>query len=140
MLSIDSLSIFQVFNTIHWYVFWVCLFSLVQGFIVNGVINAVITNLERRFELPSSKAGLIASSNDFLALFLVLLISFYGSERNKPRIIGVGVLVLAAGSFLFSLPHFFTGVYSYSSAGRRLLVWDACWCTIACVCVACVYY
>lgn len=111
-------SCLQMFNTIHWYVTWVCLFSIVQGFIVNGVINAVISSLERRFDLPSSKSGLIASSNDFLAFFLVLLISFYGSERNKPRIIGCGVVVLAVGSLLFSLPHFMTDLYNYSGTGQ----------------------
>ncbi|KAH3750801.1 hypothetical protein DPMN_185335 [Dreissena polymorpha] len=103
----------QMFNTIRWYVFWVCVFSLFQGFIVNGVINAVITTLEKRYDLPSSKSGLIASSNDFFAFFLVLVISFYGSDRHKPKLIGIGVLVLGLGSFVFSLPQFFTGKYDF---------------------------
>ena len=111
-------SCLQVFNTIRWYVFWVCVFSIVQGFIVNGVVNAIITTLEKRFDLPSSKSGLIASSNDFLALFLVLLISFYGSERHKPKLIGIGVIVLGLGSFIFSIPHFPPDLYDYGGAGR----------------------
>jgi hypothetical protein len=99
-------------------VFWVCIFSVVQGFIVNGVVNAIITTLERRFDLPSSKSGLIASSNDFLAFFLVLVISFYGSERHKPKLIGIGVIVLGLGSFIFSIPHFPPDLYDYGGSGR----------------------
>ncbi|XP_021367866.1 solute carrier organic anion transporter family member 4A1-like [Mizuhopecten yessoensis] len=102
----------QRFNTIRWFVFWACVFSLFQGFIVNGVINAIISTLEKRFELPSSKSGLIVSSNDFFACFLVLVISYYGSHRHKPKIIGIGILTLGLGSFVFSLPHFMTERYS----------------------------
>uniref|UniRef100_K1RCR9 Solute carrier organic anion transporter family member n=1 Tax=Magallana gigas TaxID=29159 RepID=K1RCR9_MAGGI len=104
----------QVFNSIRWYVFFTCVFSLFQGYLVNGVINAIISTLEKRFELPSSKSGLIVSSNDFIAFFLVLFISFYGGERHKPRLIGLGIITLGIGSFIFSLPHFFTGLYSVS--------------------------
>ncbi|XP_022324180.1 solute carrier organic anion transporter family member 4A1-like [Crassostrea virginica] len=104
----------QVFNSIRWYVFFTCVFSLFQGYLVNGVINAIISTLEKRFELPSSKSGLIVSSNDFIAFFLVLFISFYGGERHKPRLIGIGIITLGIGSFIFSLPHFLAGSYSVS--------------------------
>ena len=107
----------QVFNSIRWFVFWTCAFSLFQGFVVNGVINAIISTLEKRFELPSSKSGLIASSNDFFAFFLVLAISYYGGNRNKPKLIGIGILTLGIGSFVFSLPHFLAGEYSYGNTG-----------------------
>ncbi|CAG2251193.1 SLCO4A [Mytilus edulis] len=105
----------QVFNSIRWFVFWTCVFSLVQGFIVNGVINAVISTLEKRYELPSSKSGLIASSNDFFAFFLVLAISYYGGKRNKPKLIGIGILTLGIGSIVFSLPQFLAGEYNFGS-------------------------
>ena len=107
-------SCLQVFNSIRWYVFFTCVFSLFQGYLVNGVINAIISTLEKRFELPSSKSGLIVSSNDFIAFFLVLFISFYGGERHKPRLIGIGIVTLGIGSFIFSLPHFLAGSYSVS--------------------------
>ena len=112
-LSVGA-SCLQVFNSIRWYVFFTCVFSLFQGYLVNGVINAIISTLEKRFELPSSKSGLIVSSNDFIAFFLVLFISFYGGERHKPRLIGIGIITLGIGSFIFSLPHFLAGSYSVS--------------------------
>ncbi|XP_046573481.1 solute carrier organic anion transporter family member 4A1-like [Haliotis rubra] len=106
----------QVFNTIRWYVFWTSVFSLFQGFTINGVTNAIISSLETRFELSSSLSGLIISSNDFLALFLVLVISYYGATRNKPRLIAGGIFLLGLGSFVFALPHFIAGVYNYKSS------------------------
>lgn len=113
-------SCLQVFNSIRWYVFFTCVFSLFQGYLVNGVINAIISTLEKRFELPSSKSGLIVSSNDFIAFFLVLFISFYGGGRHKPRLIGLGIITLGIGSFIFSLPHFFTGLYSVSGGNQSV--------------------
>ncbi|KAK3587445.1 hypothetical protein CHS0354_007936 [Potamilus streckersoni] len=109
----------QIFNRIGWYVFWTCLFSFLQGFVVNGVLNAIISTLEKRFELPSSRSGLIASSNDFLAFFFVLGISYYGGRRNKPLLIGIGIVVLGLGSCIFSIPHFAAGVYNYKASVSR---------------------
>lgn len=97
--------------------FWTSVFSLAQGFIVNGVVNAVLTSLETRFELPSTRSGLIPSSNNFLALFLVLLITYWGGQRHKPRIMALGVLVVGLGSLVFALPHFMADVYNYKSSG-----------------------
>lgn len=114
------ISCLQVFNSIRWYVFFTCVFSLFQGYLVNGVINAIISTLEKRFELTSSQSGLIVSSNDFIAFFLVLFISFYGGERHKPRLIGLGIITLGIGSFIFSLPHFFTGLYSVSGGKQSV--------------------
>ena len=88
---------------------------------MNGVINAVISTLEKRFELPSSKSGLIASSNDFFAFFLVLIVSYYGGRRNKPKLIGLGIFTLGIGSFVFALPHFLADEYSYGSTGKYIM-------------------
>ncbi|XP_070188236.1 solute carrier organic anion transporter family member 4A1-like isoform X2 [Littorina saxatilis] len=103
----------QPFNSIQWFVLWTSLFSFVQGFVVNGCINAVITSLETRFGFPSSRSGLIPSSNNFISLFVVLFISFYGARRNKPRIMAAGIFLVALGSLIFSLPHFISGLYNY---------------------------
>ena len=119
-LSLSFPSCLQLFNRIRWFVLWASLFSFLQGFIVNGVINAVVTSLETRFELPSTRSGLIPSSNNFIALVVVLLITYYGAGPSKPRIIAAGVLLVALGSLIFSLPHFITGLYVYRSSGMAV--------------------
>ena len=56
-----------------------------QGFIINGLINVVISTLERRFDLPSTKTGLIASTYDISTATLVVFVSYYGEKRHKVR-------------------------------------------------------
>ena len=90
------------------------MFNFFEGFVVNGVINVVLVALEKRYALPSSKSGLIASSNDFGAVVCCVLIGYFGEQRHKPKIMGTGVLLMAAGCLVFSLPHFIGGEYKYS--------------------------
>ncbi|XP_060071533.1 solute carrier organic anion transporter family member 4A1-like [Ylistrum balloti] len=104
----------QVFNSIRWHVFWQCVFNFFEGFIVNGVINVVIPSLEKRYEMSSSRSSIIASANDFGALVVLIFISYYGGQRNKPRIMAAGVFLMSLGSLIFSLPQFVGDEYKYT--------------------------
>ena len=60
---------------------------LLQGMLVNGFVNVVITTLERRFDLRSAESGFIASSYDVGSLLTVIPISYFGGlvGASKPR-------------------------------------------------------
>ncbi|KAH3858651.1 solute carrier organic anion transporter family member 4A1-like [Dreissena polymorpha] len=103
----------QRMNTIKVHVFWQCVFCFFEGFIVNGVINVVLVALEKRYSLPSSRSGLIASANDFGSIICSVLFGYFGEKRHKPRLMGTGILLMAAGSLVFSLPHFIGEAYKY---------------------------
>lgn len=47
----------QIFNTPRWMLFFLCVASFLQGMIINGFINTVITSIERRFDLRSYQVG-----------------------------------------------------------------------------------
>lgn len=96
----------QVFNTPRWVLFFLCVASFLQGMIVNGFINTVVTSIERRFDLRSYQAGLIASSYDIATCFCLAFVSYFGGTRHKPRWLGWGVLIMALGSLVFALPQF----------------------------------
>ncbi|XP_028266760.1 solute carrier organic anion transporter family member 4A1 [Parambassis ranga] len=101
----------QFFNTPRWVLFFLCVASFLQGMIVNGLINTVVTSIERRFDLRSYQAGLIASSYDIAACVCLAFVSYFGGTGHKPRWLGWGVLIMAVGSLVFTLPHFTTPSY-----------------------------
>ncbi|XP_062316371.1 solute carrier organic anion transporter family member 4A1 isoform X2 [Osmerus eperlanus] len=104
----------QAFNTPRWVLFFLCVASFLQGMIVNGFINTVVTSIERRFDLRSYQAGLIASSYDIAACVCLAFVSYFGGTGHRPRWLGWGVLVMALGSLVFALPHFTTPAYQVS--------------------------
>ncbi|KAJ3586703.1 hypothetical protein NHX12_013099 [Muraenolepis orangiensis] len=104
----------RLFNTPHWLLFFLCVASFLQGMIVNGFINTVVTSIERRFDLRSYEAGLIASSYDIAACVCLAFVSYFGGTGHKPRWLGWGVVVMALGSLVFALPHFTTAPYQVS--------------------------
>lgn len=101
----------QVFNTPYWVLFFLCVASFLQGMIINGFINTVVTSIERRFDLHSYQAGLIASSYDIAACVCLAFVSYFGGTGHKPHWLGWGVLIMAFGSLVFALPHFTTPCY-----------------------------
>ncbi|XP_026110025.1 LOW QUALITY PROTEIN: solute carrier organic anion transporter family member 4A1-like [Carassius auratus] len=101
----------QTFNTPRGFFFFLCVASFLQGMIINGFINTVITSIERRFDLRSYQAGLIASSYDIAACVCLTFVSYFGGTGHKPRWLGWGVLIMALGSLVFALPHFTTPPY-----------------------------
>ncbi len=104
----------QVFNTSRWLLFFLCVASFLQGMIINGFINTVVTSIERRFDLRSYQAGLIASSYDIAACVCLAFVSYFGGTGHKPHWLGLGVLIMALGSLVFALPHFTTPNYQVS--------------------------
>ncbi|XP_048259145.1 solute carrier organic anion transporter family member 4C1-like [Haliotis rufescens] len=110
----------QCMNSIQAHVIWQCVFNFCEGFVVNGIINVVIVALETRYALPSSMSGLISSSNDFGTFLVILPISYFGEHRHKPRLMAMGIVVMALGSLLFALPHFIGGEYEYTLSNNGM--------------------
>ena len=79
-LGSDKISTFFVFLLTQFVL-------LIQGIIVNGLINVVITTLERRFGLESVTSGQIASSYDIGSLLTVIPVTYFGGRvtASKPR-------------------------------------------------------
>lgn len=110
----------QKFRNPRWVLFWLCWAGFLQGLIVNGFINVVITTIEKRYQLRSTESGLIAGGYDIASFLCLIPVSYFGGSRSKPVFIGSGVLVLALGSFVFSLPHYMSGQYSFSQEQEDL--------------------
>ncbi|XP_061125182.1 solute carrier organic anion transporter family member 1C1-like isoform X1 [Syngnathus typhle] len=79
-------------------------------------MKSSITQIERRFDIPSSLIGVIDGSFEMGNLLVIAFVSYFGAKLHRPRLIGIGCLIMAAGSFLISLPHFLQGPYKYETS------------------------
>ena len=46
----------------------------------------------------------------------VLIYGYYGTHGHRPRLLGIGMAILASGAFIFALPQLISGKYSYVDA------------------------
>ncbi|XP_044302084.1 solute carrier organic anion transporter family member 4C1 [Varanus komodoensis] len=103
----------QICNSAKGYLAFYSLLSILQGIIVNGLINVSISTIEKRYDLNSSFTGVISAGYDISFCVLCLFISFYGEKGHKPRWLAFASLMIALGALVFSLPHFTVGAYTY---------------------------
>ncbi|KAL4228990.1 Solute carrier organic anion transporter [Mactra antiquata] len=101
----------QKFNNPRMMLFIMSTYVFIQGFIVNGIFNVIISTLERRFHLRSTQMGLAASSYDFSAAIFGVLFSYLGSGRHKPRWLTMSSVCMVLGSVVMASPHFTTDLY-----------------------------
>ena len=96
-----------------WILVFLCWASTMQGMVINGFVNAVISSLEQRFGLKSTETGVIAGSYDIGSMLSVIPITYFGGRlgASKPQYISWGLLLMGFGSLMFALPHFTTDVY-----------------------------
>ncbi|XP_053872277.1 solute carrier organic anion transporter family member 1C1 isoform X2 [Malaclemys terrapin pileata] len=76
-------------------------------------LKSTITQIERRFDIPSSLVGVIDGSFEIGNLLIIILVSYFGAKLHRPKIIGAGCLIMSAGTFLIAMPQFFMGRYRY---------------------------
>ncbi|KAK2858861.1 hypothetical protein Q5P01_003481 [Channa striata] len=79
-------------------------------------MKSSITQIERRFNIPSSLTGLVDGSFEIGNLLVIAFVSYFGAKLHRPRLIGIGCFVMAIGSFIIVLPHFFQGLYKYETS------------------------
>ena len=83
-----SLVLFQVF------VFLLSLLVTLQQALSSGYLNSVITTIEKRYEIPSSISGIIASMYEIGNVITVIFVSYLGSRRHIPVWLGMGKSLL----------------------------------------------
>ena len=85
----------EIFNNPFLFLFQVFVFLLsvlvtLQQALSSGYLNSVITTIEKRYEIPSSISGIIASMYEIGNVITVIFVSYLGSRRHIPVWIGMG--------------------------------------------------
>ena len=102
------------------YVFILSLMTLSYTMISSGYISAIMTSLQRQFNMPTSKIGLILSSFDIISIFAVPIISYLGAKTNRPRLMAIFSLIYVFGCVIFTLPYFLGPKYIINSSNIKV--------------------
>uniref|UniRef100_A0AC35F0H8 Solute carrier organic anion transporter family member n=1 Tax=Panagrolaimus sp. PS1159 TaxID=55785 RepID=A0AC35F0H8_9BILA len=102
----------QRFSTKQWMLLLMCWFCTIQGMLINGLVPSSISTIERRFELSTSTLGRIMQFYDFGYVLFCIPVSYFGGRHSKPAVLGVGLTLMALGSFLFTMPHLIAESYT----------------------------
>ncbi|TSM20255.1 Solute carrier organic anion transporter family member 1C1 [Bagarius yarrelli] len=78
-------------------------------------MKSTITQLERRFDIPSYLIGIIDGSFEIGNLLVIAFVSYFGAKLHRPKIIATGCLLMSLGTFLIALPHFIIGRYKFET-------------------------
>uniref|UniRef100_A0A8C2B427 Solute carrier organic anion transporter family member n=1 Tax=Cyprinus carpio TaxID=7962 RepID=A0A8C2B427_CYPCA len=81
-------------------------------------MKSTITQLERRFDIPSYLIGVIDGSFEIGNLLVIAFVSYFGAKLHRPKIIAIGCLLMSLGTFLIALPHFIIGRYKFETSIR----------------------
>ncbi|XP_031716432.1 solute carrier organic anion transporter family member 1C1-like isoform X2 [Anarrhichthys ocellatus] len=81
-------------------------------------MKSTITQLERRFDIPSYLIGVIDGSFEIGNLLVIAFVSYFGAKLHRPKIIAMGCVLMSIGTFIIALPHFIIGRYEFETSVR----------------------
>ncbi|XP_068168293.1 solute carrier organic anion transporter family member 1C1-like isoform X1 [Antennarius striatus] len=81
-------------------------------------MKSTITQLERRFDIPSYLIGIIDGSFEIGNLLVIAFVSYFGAKLHRPKIIAIGCILMSFGTFLMAMPHFIIGRYKIETSVR----------------------
>ena len=100
------------FHSVIVFLILLSLLGLTFQMIQSSYIPAISVDLQKHFNLSTSKIGFILSSYDIMGIFATPFLSYIGSKYNKCRILAVSGFIYALGLVIFTLPYFIGDKYT----------------------------
>ncbi|CAK8676075.1 unnamed protein product [Clavelina lepadiformis] len=91
--------------TINTFLFFLICFQL-TNLLTLTYTSSVLNYIAKAFNIPNTMASFIPASYQISSMVVLIPVSFFGGKWNRPRAIGVGVMVMAVGLACCALPHF----------------------------------
>lgn len=98
----------QPFATARVFVILYSMMGILQSAYYTTLIGSLST-LEKRFAFKSKVSGVIMSVDEITPVLLGMIIGYYATKVNRPRMIAVGMLLSAGCCFVSCLPYFIYG-------------------------------
>ena len=91
--------------TINTFLFFLTCFQL-MNLLTLTYTDSVINYIAKRFHIPNTMASFIPSAYQIGNMVVIIPVSYYGSNFNRPKAIAVGVMIMVIGLAFCVLPHF----------------------------------
>lgn len=82
-----------------------CITSILQGMYQTYFVS-ILTTIEKLYQIQSKTIGIVLSATEISQIIGSLFLTYFAGQGNRPKWIGIGILVFAISSLLTSAPHF----------------------------------
>nr|XP_026694654.1 solute carrier family 21-like isoform X1 [Ciona intestinalis]XP_026694655.1 solute carrier family 21-like isoform X2 [Ciona intestinalis] len=109
--------------TINMFLFFLTCFQLIN-LLTLTYTDSVLNYITKRFKIPNTMASFIPSSYQVGNMVVIIPISYFGAKLNRPRAIGIGVMVMVVGLGFCMLPHFILPAPPLNNSTTSSLCWE----------------
>lgn len=100
----------QCLNKPLFFIICLSIIGVAQGLVVTGVAFTILTSIEKQFGMTSAQVALFGTSYDVAYGIFCAIVGYIG-HKHKPRWLGIGLVIMAIGAVVASLPKYIIGEY-----------------------------